>query len=90
MDGSRSDDATNCGGETKLELLATEGDGEVALPRKGHLKRKMIGTPQSCDRSYRGRSSYIGICASLSLVLVFHMYLNFFECMYTEGGRVSS
>ena len=38
MDGSRSDDAANCGGETKLELLATEGDGEVALPRKGHLK----------------------------------------------------
>ena len=28
---SRFDDASNCGGETKLELLATEGDGEVAL-----------------------------------------------------------
>ena len=38
MDGSRSDDAANCRGETKLELLATEGDGEVALPREGHLK----------------------------------------------------
>ena len=38
MDGSRSDDAANCGGETKLELLATVGEGEVALPRKGHLK----------------------------------------------------
>ena len=38
MDGSRSDDATNCGDETILELMATEGYGEVALSRKGHLK----------------------------------------------------
>ena len=47
MDGSGSDDTTNRGGETKLKLLATEGDRflqkkegdrEVALPRKGHLK----------------------------------------------------
>ena len=71
---------------TPPTVVATEGDEEVAL----HLKPKMIGTPQSCDRSYRGRSSYIGICASLSLVLVFHMYLIFFECMYIQGGRVSS
>ena len=47
MDGSGSDDTTNRGGETKLKLLATEGDRflqkkegdrEVALPRKGHLR----------------------------------------------------
>ena len=38
MDGSGSDDTTNRGGETKLKLWATEGDREVALPRKGHLK----------------------------------------------------
>ena len=29
---SRFDDASNCGGETKLELLATEGDGGSRTP----------------------------------------------------------
>lgn len=32
----RLDDATDFGCETKLELLTTEGDGEIAFAREGH------------------------------------------------------